>query len=97
MVHASHPEFRGFCVQSVSRPVRHLPSVHDTTSMPPANPDALRGDARLVAAAVSSDACIATVRSDRYAVVRAGRGRRCDDPAGVAQALDIAATVVDVM
>ncbi|MCA2253873.1 amino acid aminotransferase [Mycobacterium intracellulare] len=57
-------------------------------------------DARLVAAAVSFDACTAvdpvgSLRR-RAAVVRAGRGPRCVD-AGVAQALDVAATVLDMM
>lgn len=58
-------------------------------------------DARLVAAAVSFDVCTAgdPVRSlrGRAAVVRAGRGPRCVNPAGIAQALDVAATVLDVM
>jgi hypothetical protein len=58
-------------------------------------------DARLVAAAVSLDACTAadpvgSLRR-RAAVVRAGRGPRCVDPAGIAGALDVAATVLDVM
>lgn len=58
-------------------------------------------DARLVAAAVSFDVCTATdpVRSLRHhaATMRAGRGPRCANPAGIAQALDVAATVLDVM
>ena len=58
-------------------------------------------DARLVAAAVSFDACTAAdpVRSlrRRAAAVRTGRGPRCVDPAGIAQALDVAATVLDLM
>lgn len=33
----------------------------------------------------------------RAAAVRAGRGPRCVDSTGVAQALDVAATVLDVM
>lgn len=58
-------------------------------------------DARLVAAAVSYDACtaadpVASLRR-RAAAVRAGRGPRCVDPAGIALALDGAATVLDVM
>ncbi|OBC12618.1 amino acid aminotransferase [Mycobacterium sp. 852013-50091_SCH5140682] len=58
-------------------------------------------DARLVAGAVSFDACtsadpVGSLRR-RAAVVRAGRGPGCVDPAGVAQALDVAATVLDVM
>jgi len=58
-------------------------------------------DARLVAGAVSFDACTAadpvgSLRG-RAAAVRAGRGPRCIDPAGVAQALDGAATVLDLM
>ena len=58
-------------------------------------------DARLVAAALSFDVCtaadpIASLRG-RAAAVRAGRGPRCVNPAGVAQALDVAATVLDVM
>lgn len=58
-------------------------------------------DARLVAAAVSFDACTAadpvgSLRR-RAGAVRAGRGPRCVDPAGIAQALDVAATVLDVM
>lgn len=58
-------------------------------------------DARLVAAAVSFDTCTADdpVRSlrRRAATVRAGRGPRCVNPVGVAQALDVAATVLDVL
>jgi hypothetical protein len=58
-------------------------------------------DARLVAAAISYDACTAAdpVGSLRLraAAVRAGRGPRCVDPGGVVQALDVAATVLDVM
>ncbi|MFY2858262.1 amino acid aminotransferase [Mycobacterium sp. THU-M104] len=58
-------------------------------------------DARLVAAAVSFDACTAaepvgSLRR-RAAAVRAGRGPRCVDPVGVAQALDVAATVLELM
>jgi hypothetical protein len=58
-------------------------------------------DARLVAAAVSFDVCTAadparSLRS-RAIAVRAGRGPRCVDPAGIAGALDVAATVLDVM
>lgn len=58
-------------------------------------------DARLVAAAVSFDACTAadpvgSLRR-RAAALRAGRGPRCIDPAGIAQALDVAATVLDLM
>lgn len=59
------------------------------------------GDARLVAAAVSFDVCTAadpvgSLRR-RAAAVRAGRGPLCVDPAGIAQALNVAATVLDVM
>lgn len=58
-------------------------------------------DARLVAAAVSFDVCTAgdPVRSlrGRAAAVRAGRGPCGIDPAGIAQALDVAATVLAVM
>lgn len=58
-------------------------------------------DARLVAAAVSFEMCTAgdPVRSlrRRATALRAGRGPRCVDDAGVAQALDVAATVLDVM
>jgi hypothetical protein len=58
-------------------------------------------DARLVAGAVSFDACtcadpVGSLRR-RAAAVRAGRGPRCEDSADVAQALDVAATVLDVM
>lgn len=58
-------------------------------------------DARLVAAAVSFDVCTAedpvgSLRR-RAAAVRAGRGPRCADRAGVVQALDVAATVFDAM
>lgn len=59
-------------------------------------------DARLVAGSVSFDVCTAadpvgSLRR-RAAAVRAGRGPRCVDPAGVAQALDVAATLLlDVM
>jgi hypothetical protein len=58
-------------------------------------------DARLIAAAVSFDACTAadpvgSLRR-RAAAVRTGHGPRCVDPAGIAQALDVAATVLDVM
>jgi hypothetical protein len=58
-------------------------------------------DARLVAAAVSFDACtaadpVASLRR-RAAALRTGRGPRCVNPAGIAQALDVAATVLDVM
>lgn len=58
-------------------------------------------DARLVAAAVSFDACTAADPAGslrrRTAAVRAGRGPRCVDPAGVAQALDVAAKVLELM
>jgi hypothetical protein len=58
-------------------------------------------DARLVAAAVSFDACTAADPVEslrrRAAAVRAGRGPRCANRTGVAQALDLAATVLDVM
>jgi hypothetical protein len=59
------------------------------------------GDARLVAAAVSFDACTAadpvgSLRR-RAAAVRAGRGPHYVNSAGVAQALDVAATVLEVM
>lgn len=58
-------------------------------------------DARLVAAAVSFDVCTAANPAGslrgRAAVVRAGRGPRCVDIAEVAQVLDVAATVLDVM
>lgn len=58
-------------------------------------------DARLVAGTVSHDACTAadpvgSLRR-RAAAVRAGRGPRCANRSGVAQALDVAATAVDVM
>ena len=58
-------------------------------------------DARLVAAAVSFDVCTAaepvvSLRR-RSAAVRAGHGPHCVDPAGVAQALDVAATVLKLM
>lgn len=58
-------------------------------------------DAQLVAAAVSFDVCTAadpvgSLRG-RAAAVRAGRGPRCANPAGIAQALDVAATVLDLM
>ncbi|ODQ90266.1 amino acid aminotransferase [Mycolicibacterium holsaticum] len=58
-------------------------------------------DARLVAAVVSFDACTAddpvgSLRR-RAAAVRTGRGPRCTNLAGIAQALDVAATVPDVM
>jgi hypothetical protein len=58
-------------------------------------------DARLVAAAVSFDVCTAadpvgSLRR-RAAAVRAGRGPRCANPVSIAQALDVAATVLDVM
>ena len=58
-------------------------------------------DAQLVAAAVSFDACTAadpvgSLRR-RAAAVRAGRGPHCVDPAGITHALDVAATVLDVM
>jgi hypothetical protein len=58
-------------------------------------------DARLVAAAVSFDACTAadpvgSLRR-RAAAVRAGRGPRCVDTAGVAEALGVAATVLELM
>jgi hypothetical protein len=58
-------------------------------------------DARLVAAAVSFDVCTAADPAGslrrRAAAIRAGRGPRCVDPAGVARALDVAATVLDVL
>lgn len=60
------------------------------------------GDARLVAAAISYDACMVddparSLRS-RAVSMRAGRPRvRCANRAGVARALDVAATVLDVM
>lgn len=58
-------------------------------------------DARLVAVAVSFDTCTAddpvgSLRR-RAAAMRTGRGPRCVDPAGIAQALDVAATVLSVM
>ncbi|RDH75496.1 amino acid aminotransferase [Mycolicibacterium moriokaense] len=58
-------------------------------------------DARLVAAAVSFDACTAadpvgSLRR-RAAAMRTGRGPRCVDSAGIAQAIDVAATVLDTM
>lgn len=58
-------------------------------------------DARLVAAAVSFDACTAgdpvgSLRR-RAVAVRGGRGPRCLNAAGVAQALDVAAAVLAVM
>lgn len=58
-------------------------------------------DARLVAGTVSFDVCTAadpvgSLRR-RAAAVRAGRGPRCVNPAAMAQALDVAATVLDVM
>jgi hypothetical protein len=58
-------------------------------------------DARLVAAAVSFDACTAadpvgSLRR-RAAAMRTGHGPRCVNPAGIAQALDVAATVLEVM
>lgn len=57
-------------------------------------------DARLVAAVVSFDVCTAadpvgSLRG-RAAVVRAVRGPRCVNPAGIAQSLDVAATVLDI-
>ncbi|EFG74172.1 hypothetical protein HMPREF0591_5925 [Mycobacterium parascrofulaceum ATCC BAA-614] len=67
--------------------------------------DALAGlawaDAQLVAAAVSFDVCTAadpvgSLRR-RAAAVRAGRRPCCANPAGIAQALDAAATVLAVM
>jgi hypothetical protein len=58
-------------------------------------------DARLVAAAVSFDVCTAADPAGslrrRAAAVRAGGGPPCVDPAGIAQALDVAATALDVM
>lgn len=58
-------------------------------------------DARLVAAAVSFDVCNATdpvgSMRRRAAAVRAGRGPRCIDAAGVAGALDVAANVLELM
>jgi hypothetical protein len=58
-------------------------------------------DARLVAGAVSFDACtaadpVASLRR-RAAVVRAGRGPRCVDLAAIAGALDTAAAVLTLM
>lgn len=58
-------------------------------------------DARLVTAAVSFDTCTAadpvgSLRR-RAAAVRSGRGPRCFDAAGIAQALDVAATLLDLM
>jgi hypothetical protein len=58
-------------------------------------------DAPLVAAAASFYACTAadpvgSLRR-RARAVRAGRGPRCVDSAGVAKALDIAATVLAIM
>lgn len=58
-------------------------------------------DARLVAGTVSFDVCTAadpvgSLRR-RAVAVRAGRGPCCVDPAGIAQALDVAATVLGVM
>lgn len=55
-------------------------------------------DARLVAGTVSFDVCTAadpvgSLRR-RAVAVRAGRGPRCIDPAGVAQALDVAASLL---
>jgi hypothetical protein len=58
-------------------------------------------DARLVAAAVSFEACSAVdpvgALRRRSVTVRAGRGPQCVNLGGVAQALDLAATVLDVM
>ena len=58
-------------------------------------------DARLVVAAVSFDTCTAADPVEslrrRAAAMRTGRGPRCVDPAGIAQALDVAATVLDVI
>jgi hypothetical protein len=58
-------------------------------------------DARLVAAAVSFETCTAADPVEslrrRAAAVRSGRGPRCVDPVGIAQALDVAATVLEVM
>jgi len=58
-------------------------------------------DARLVAGAVSFDACTADdpVRSlrARAGAVRASRGPCCIDAAGVARALDVAATILGGM
>lgn len=58
-------------------------------------------DARLVAAAVSFDACTVADPVEslhrRAAAVRAGRGPRCVNPAGIAQALDVVATVLNTM
>lgn len=58
-------------------------------------------DARLVAAAVSFDACTAAdpvgLLRGRAAAVRAGRSPRCNNPAGVARALDVAAEVLKRM
>jgi len=58
-------------------------------------------DARLVAAAVSFDACTAADPAAslrrRAAAVRAGRGPLCADPAGIAGALDVAANVLKLM
>jgi hypothetical protein len=60
-----------------------------------------RGDARLVGAAVSFDACatadpVGSLRR-RAAVVRAGSGPRCVDAAGAAGALDVSASLLDLM
>jgi hypothetical protein len=57
--------------------------------------------ARLVAAAVSFDACTAadpvgSLRR-RAAAMRTGRGPCCVDPAGFARTPDVAATVLDTM
>jgi hypothetical protein len=58
-------------------------------------------DARLVAGTVAFETCTAPdpVRAlrRRAVTVRAGRGPGCVDDAGVAQALDVAATVLDTM
>lgn len=54
-------------------------------------------DARLVAAAVSFEADPIGSLRGRAAAVRAGRGPRCANRSGVARALDVAATVLDVM
>jgi len=58
-------------------------------------------DARVVAGTVSFDACTADdpVRSlrARASAVRDGRGRHCIDPAGVAQALVIAADLLALL
>lgn len=58
-------------------------------------------DVRLVAGTVSFDVCTGADPGGslrrRAAAVRGGRGPRCVDCAGVAHALDVAATVLSVM